>query len=68
MPVMGGVEATKVIRAEVSRDLPIIALTAAAMKEDEEQALACGMNDYIAKPVVIAQLREKIILWGKCRA
>ncbi len=67
MPVMGGVEATKVIRSEVSQDLPIIALTAAAMKEDEEQAFACGMNDYIAKPVVIAQLREKIILWGKCR-
>lgn len=65
MPIMGGIDATKIIRAEISKELPIIALTAAAMKEDQEQSLAAGMNDYITKPVELNQLREKILGW--CR-
>ncbi len=65
MPVMGGCEATRIIRAEIDQTMPIIALTAAAMKEDEENSLAAGMNDYITKPVELHKLKEKIIQWGK---
>ncbi len=50
MPEMGGVEATVIIREQLKLDLPIIALTAAALKGSKEQALESGMNDYITKP------------------
>jgi CheY-like chemotaxis protein len=65
MPVMGGCEAARIIRAEINKTLPIIALTAAVMKEDEENSLAAGMNDYIVKPVELHKLKEKIIQWVK---
>ncbi|MCA9408344.1 MAG: response regulator [Candidatus Omnitrophica bacterium] len=61
MPVMGGLEATRVIRDEISKDLPIIALTAAALAEDKEKCLKSGMNDYITKPVSLKTLKEKIV-------
>lgn len=52
MPVMSGYEATRRLREEPRfRDLPIIALTAHALHGDRDKALACGMNDHIAKPV-----------------
>ena len=65
MPVMGGLETTQKIRAEVSKDLPVIALTAAAIKGDEEKCLASGMNDYLSKPIKLEKLKEKILKWGK---
>jgi len=53
MPVMDGYETTRQIRAqERFKDLPIIALTANAMKQDIEEVLSVGMNDHIAKPIV----------------
>ncbi len=64
MPVMGGLAATKIIRDNISRTLPIIALTAAAMKEDEEKCFAAGMNDYLSKPVDLNKLKEKLKKWG----
>ncbi len=64
MPVMGGVEATQIIRRELNKDIPIIALTAAAMKEDEEQSLAAGMNDYLTKPIEVAKLKAVLLKWG----
>jgi PAS domain S-box-containing protein len=50
MPVMGGLEATVIIRQELKLKLPIIALTANAIKGDSERCLAVGMNGFVSKP------------------
>ena len=50
MPVMDGFEATRAIRA-IEPSIPIIAMTAHAMKGDHERCLASGMNAYVPKPV-----------------
>ncbi|GHN00804.1 hypothetical protein WSM22_22930 [Cytophagales bacterium WSM2-2] len=64
MPQMDGYEATTEIRkiAEFGK-LPIIALTAKAMKGDKEKCLAVGMSDYISKPVNIEQLLSLMRVW-----
>lgn len=62
MPEMDGPTATRKIRelnSEVSK-IPIIALTANAMKGDREKYIAAGMNDYVAKPIEIHKLAEAI--------
>ena len=64
MPGMGGYEATAIIRSQISKTLPILALTAAVLKEDEQKSLASGMNDFITKPVELTRLREKILEWA----
>ncbi len=59
MPVMDGYEATKRIRKLENRELasiPIIAMTANAFTEDREEALKCGMNSHIAKPIDVQLL------------
>jgi signal transduction histidine kinase/CheY-like chemotaxis protein len=58
MPKMNGLQATEIIRKEISKDIPIIALTASAMQEDLDRALAAGMNDYVAKPIDVEQLKK----------
>jgi len=50
MPVMGGIEATKILRAK-GYEGPIVALTANAMKQDREESFKAGSNDYITKPI-----------------
>jgi len=61
MPVLDGLEATRIIRAQISKDLPIIALTAAVMKEEIEKTKAAGMNDFLTKPLEINTLRTMLI-------
>jgi CheY-like chemotaxis protein len=65
MPEMDGYEATQKIRAMDNnrKDIPIIAMTANAMKGDREKCLKAGMNDYITKPVKPENLLEAITNW-----
>jgi CheY-like chemotaxis protein len=59
MPVMNGFEATGIIKS-FRKDLPIIAVTAYAMAEDEKIALDAGCDDYLAKPFTYSRLIEKV--------
>lgn len=59
MPVMNGVDAITKIRS-ISVDIPIIAVTANAFLIEQQQALAAGCNDVVAKPYSYEQLREKV--------
>lgn len=63
MPVMDGQEATKLIRKEEANSqqhIPIIAMTAAAMKGDRERCIEAGMDDYLSKPIDPDTLSETI--------
>ncbi|SCA56849.1 putative Signal transduction histidine kinase [Candidatus Terasakiella magnetica] len=62
MPLMDGVEATTEIRKD-SADLPIIAMTAHAMKEEQDKCKKAGMNDYVTKPVNPSNLLEALQRW-----
>ena len=68
MPVMNGLEASRAIRAIESgsgRRVPIVAVTAHVLDGDREACLAAGMDDYLAKPISIEKLEEKLDRWLK---
>ncbi|MCO8168754.1 response regulator [Pseudomonas sp. 21LCFQ02] len=64
MPEMDGFEATAQIRKDPRwRKLPVIAVTAKAMKDDQERCLQAGANDYLAKPIDLDRLFSLIRVW-----
>jgi CheY-like chemotaxis protein len=64
MPEMDGLTAMREIRKRPERKkLPIIALTAKAMRDDQEKCLAAGANDYIAKPLDVDKLLSLVRVW-----
>ena len=68
MPEMDGYEATRLIKKfleleSVDADIPVIAMTANAIKGDRENCLAAGMDDYISKPIDQKKLNEIIAEW-----
>ncbi|MGL1934224.1 MAG: ATP-binding protein [Fibrobacterales bacterium] len=69
MPVLGGLETTRIIRSgthsEIDQAIPIIAMTANAMKEDRNACLSAGMNSYLSKPIQKSRVQEAISIWYK---
>ena len=67
MPVMSGYDATRLIREHEQKNgnprLPIIAMTANAMKGDREKCLVAGMDDYITKPVKVETIQAMLAKW-----
>jgi len=67
MPEMDGYETSREIRdsasGEIYKDIPIIAMTANAMQGDKEKCIKAGMNDYMAKPIDVDILVEKLLTW-----
>jgi len=69
MPVMGGYDATRVLRRRHAvSQLPIIALTAAALTSERDEALASGMNDFLTKPIDAQHLHDTLLHWHLARS
>ena len=64
MPEMDGYEAMKRIRSQIKfKNIPVIALTAKAMKDDKQKCIDAGANDYIAKPIDVERLLSLMRVW-----
>jgi two-component system sensor histidine kinase/response regulator len=65
MPEMDGLEATRTIREsdKTYNQIPIIAMTANAMKGDDDKCIEAGMDDYISKPIDAGTVKQKIDQW-----
>jgi PAS domain S-box-containing protein len=65
MPVQGGHDATRLLRQRFDADqLPIIALTAAALTSERDDALTAGMNDFLTKPIDAQRLHDTLLRWA----
>jgi len=64
MPNMNGLDATKIIREKLTYHIPIIALTANAIKGDKERFLQAGMDDYMSKPIKVTKFNEMILKYA----
>jgi CheY-like chemotaxis protein len=64
MPEMDGLEATRTIRSSLEVQPHIIAMTANAMKEDKDECLQAGMDDFLSKPVKLEELVNMLAKWS----
>jgi CheY-like chemotaxis protein len=61
MPRVDGLEATRILKADATtRNIPVLALTASAMKEEQEKILQAGCDGYITKPFDIKELLKTV--------
>ncbi len=68
LPVMDGLEVVSHLKAdEELRDIPVIAVTASAMRGDRERFLAAGCDDYISKPIQIVELINKVAVYSNSK-
>jgi CheY-like chemotaxis protein len=66
MPIMNGYEATKAIRKiAIGKNIPVIAVTAGAEKDERNKCINSGMNDYISKPIIRGTVEEVLAKWIK---
>jgi CheY-like chemotaxis protein len=66
MPEMSGHEATRALRRlESGQSLPIVALTAAALVTEREEALSAGMDDFLTKPIDADKLHATLLKWWR---
>jgi CheY-like chemotaxis protein/anti-sigma regulatory factor (Ser/Thr protein kinase) len=66
MPIMNGYEATREIRYNhLGKNIPIIAVTAGAEKEERDKCISAGMNDYISKPIIRGTVEDALRKWLK---
>ena len=63
MPILDGYSASRIIR-ERDKEIPIIAVTASAMKEDVEKTMESGMNDHLNKPIEVTQLYQMLLKYA----
>jgi CheY-like chemotaxis protein len=64
MPGLSGIDVARTIRAMPAlADLPLVAITAMAMKGDREEIMAAGFNDYLAKPYKMGELLALVARW-----
>jgi CheY-like chemotaxis protein len=69
MPVLGGYDATRTLRRRHAAEaLPVVALTAAALTSEREEALASGMNDFLTKPIDAQRLYDTLLQWSRARS
>jgi CheY-like chemotaxis protein len=64
MPEMDGLEATRLIRQHIPFQPVIIAMTANAMKEDQDECLNAGMDDFLSKPVKLEDIVNTLVKWS----
>ncbi len=65
MPVKNGIDATRYIREKLHMDVPIVALTANAIEGDKERYFACGMDEYLTKPIELQALQSLLVKYAK---
>jgi signal transduction histidine kinase/ligand-binding sensor domain-containing protein/ActR/RegA family two-component response regulator len=63
MPEMDGIEATRIIRRKGFKDIPIVAMTAQALKGERERCMETGMNDFISKPIKRETVFQTVQKW-----
>ncbi|MCD6460597.1 ABC transporter substrate-binding protein [bacterium] len=64
MPVMSGIDACKIIRDTISKNFPVIALTASVLKMDKDKCWDAGFSDYLTKPIDVNKLKKTILTYS----